>query len=151
MMGLSSAQYGAMFGVNALGLLSMSALSARLTARREPRSIARIGLVAILVASLAVLALAVTQTPAGWLALPLFVAVSAMGLIFGNTTALALSAAPRAAGSASAALGATQFLLAAAVSPLVSLGGEHSAVPLGLVMASAALVACLGFAVARPR
>ena len=151
MMGLSSAQYGAMFGVNALGLLSMSALSARLTARREPRSIARIGLVAILVASLAVLALAVTQTPAGWLALPLFVAVSAMGLIFGNTTALALSAAPRAAGSASAALGAAQFLLAAAVSPLVSLGGEHSAVPLGLVMASAALVACLGFAVARPR
>lgn len=151
MMGLSSAQYGAMFGVNALGLLSMSALSARLTARREPRSIARIGLVAILVASLAVLALAVTQTPAGWLALPLFVAVSAMGLIFGNTTALALSAAPRAAGSASAALGATQFLLAAAVSPLVSLGGEHSAVPLGLVMASAALVAYLGFAVARPR
>lgn len=151
MMGLSSAQYGAMFGVNAFGLLSMSALSARLTARREPRSIARIGLVAILVASLAVLALAVTQTPAGWLALPLFVAVSAMGLIFGNTTALALSAAPRAAGSASAALGATQFLLAAAVSPLVSLGGEHSAVPLGLVMASAALVAYLGFAVARPR
>ncbi|WP_024444999.1 multidrug effflux MFS transporter [Mycolicibacterium iranicum] len=151
MMGLSSAQYGAMFGVNALGLLSMSALSARLTARREPRSIARIGLVAILVASLAVLALAVTQTPAGWLALPLFVAVSAMGLIFGNTTALALSAAPRAAGSASAALGAAQFLLAAAVSPLVSLGGEHSAVPLGLVMASAALVAYLGFAVARPR
>lgn len=151
MMGLSSAQYGAMFGVNALGLLSMSALSARLTARREPHSIARIGLVAILVASLAVLALAVTQTPAGWLALPLFVAVSAMGLIFGNTTALALSAAPRAAGSASAALGATQFLLAAAVSPLVSLGGEHSAVPLGLVMASAALVAYLGFAVARPR
>lgn len=151
MMGLSAAQYGAMFGVNALGLLSMSALSARLTARREPRSIARIGLVAILVASLAVLALAVTQTPAGWLALPLFVAVSAMGLIFGNTTALALSAAPRAAGSASAALGATQFLLAAAVSPLVSLGGEHSAVPLGLVMASAALVAYLGFAVARPR
>lgn len=151
MMGLSSAQYGAMFGVNAFGLLSMSALSARLTARREPRSIARIGLVAILVASLAVLALALTQTPSGWLALPLFVAVSAMGLIFGNTTALALSAAPRAAGSASAALGATQFLLAAAVSPLVSLGGEHSAAPLGLVMACAALVACLGFAVARPR
>lgn len=151
MMGLSSAQYGAMFGVNAFGLLSMSALSARLTARREPRSIARIGLVAILVASLAVLALALTQTPAGWLALPLFVAVSAMGLIFGNTTALALSAAPRAAGSASAALGATQFLLAAAVSPLVSLGGEHSAAPLGLVMACAALVACVGFAVARPR
>lgn len=151
MMGLSSAQYGAMFGVNAFGLLSMSALSAHLATRREPRSIAGIGLVAILVASLAVLALAVLQTPAGWLALPLFVAVAGMGLIFGNTTALALSAAPRAAGSASAVLGATQFLLAAAVSPLVSLGGEHSAVPLGIVMACAAAIAGLGFAVARPR
>ncbi len=151
MMGLSSAQYGAMFGVNAFGLLLMSALSARLTARREPRSIAGVGLAAVLAAGLAVLVVALLEMPAGWLAVPLFVAVAGMGLIFGNTTGLALSAAPRAAGSASAVLGAAQFLLAAVVSPLVSLGGEHSAVPLGIVMSGAAAIACVGFAVARPR
>lgn len=151
MMGLSSAQYGAVFGVNALGLLLMSALSARLTARREPRTVAGVGLVAIAVAGAAVLALELLGVAAGWLALPLFVAVAGMGLILGNTTALALSAAPRAAGTASAVLGAVQFLLAAAVSPLVSLGGEHTATPLGVVMACCALIACTGFAFGRPR
>ena len=150
MMGLSSAAYGAMFGVNAFGLLLMSATSARLTARREPRTIAGIGLATILASSAAVLLLAMSAAPAGWLALPLFTAVAGMGLIFGNTTALALSAAPRAAGTASAALGAAQFLLAALVSPLVSVGGEHTAAPLGVVMVSASVLACAGFALARP-
>lgn len=151
MMGLSSAQYGAMFGVNASGLLLMSALSARLTSRREPRAVAGVGLAAILAAGVAVLALAVLGVPVGWLALPLFVAVAGMGLVFGNTTALALSAAPRAAGTASAVLGATQFLLAAMVSPLVSLGGEHTAAPLGVVMVCCAAIACVGFVFGRQR
>ncbi|KRE25527.1 MFS transporter [Mycobacterium sp. Soil538] len=150
MMGLSSAQYGAMFGVNAFGLLLMSATSARLTARVEPRRLAGVGLAVILAAGIAVLALAVAGVTAGWLALPLFFAVAGMGLIFGNTTALALSAAPRAAGTASALLGATQFGLAAVVSPLVGLGGEHTATPLRIVMVCAAAMAGLGFLTARP-
>ncbi|MGB7505389.1 MAG: multidrug effflux MFS transporter, partial [Mycobacterium sp.] len=53
MMGLSSAEYGAMFGVNAFGLLSMSALSARLTARCEPRTVAGVGLAVIVTAGVA--------------------------------------------------------------------------------------------------
>jgi DHA1 family bicyclomycin/chloramphenicol resistance-like MFS transporter len=149
MIGLSSAAYGAMFGINAFGLLLMSGLSARLASRCEPRTLAGAGLAVILASSIAVLVVAALAVPRGWLALPLFTAVAGMGLIFGNATALALSAAPRAAGTASAVLGATQFLLAAVVSPLVSLGGEHTATPLGIVMVCAAAVACAGFAYAR--
>lgn len=149
MMGLSAAQYGAVFGVNALGLLLMSALSARLSARSEPHTLAAVGLAVITVSSIAVLALSWSGVAAGWLALPLFAAVAGMGLIFGNATALALSAVPRAAGTASAALGATQFLLAAAVSPLVSLAGEHTAGPLGIVMVCSSAIACAGLMLAR--
>lgn len=149
MMGLSAAQYGAVFGVNALGLLLVSALSARLSARTEPHVLAAAGLAVITVAGVVVLALAYSDLAAGWLALPLFVADAGMGLIFGTTTALALSAAPRAAGSASAVLGAIQFLLAAAVSPLVSLAGEHTAGPLGIVMVCCSVIACAGLALAR--
>ncbi|MEH3134941.1 MAG: multidrug effflux MFS transporter [Mycolicibacterium neoaurum] len=148
-MGLSAAQYGAVFGVNALGLLLVSALSARLSARTEPHVLAAAGLAVITVAGVAVLALAYSDLAAGWLALPLFAADASMGLIFGTTTALALSAAPRAAGSASAVLGAIQFLLAAAVSPLVSLAGEHTAGPLGIVMVCCSVIACAGLALAR--
>ena len=149
MMGLSAAQYGAVFGVNAFGLLLVSALSARLSARTEPHVLAAAGLAIVTAASVVVLALAYTDLPAGWLALPLFAADVGMGLIFGTATALALSAAPRAAGSASAVLGATQFLLAAAVSPLVSVAGEHTAGPLGIVMVCCSVIACAGLALAR--
>ncbi len=149
MMGLSAAQYGAVFGVNAFGLLLVSALSARLSARTEPHVLAGAGLAVVTAASVVVLALAYTDLPAGWLALPLFAADAGMGLVFGTATALALSAAPRAAGSASAVLGATQFLLAAAVSPLVSVAGEHTAGPLGIVMVCCSVIACAGLALAR--
>jgi DHA1 family bicyclomycin/chloramphenicol resistance-like MFS transporter len=151
MMGMSSAVYGAMFGINAFGLLSASAVSARLHARVAPGTLAGVGVAAILVSSVAVLLLSLSGLPAGWLALPLFTAVSSMGLIFGNATALAMSAVPRAAGTASAVLGAVQFLLGAAVSPLVSLGGEHTAVPLGIVMVCSAVCACAGYLFGRGR
>ena len=149
MMGLSAYAYGAMFGVNALALLGVSALSARLTARHDVGRLATIGLALVLISSIVVLTLAVSGAAAGWLALPLLTAVAGMGLVFGNTTALALGAVPRAAGSASAVLGASQFLLAAVVSPLVGIAGEDTAVPTGIVMVTASVFACLGLLAAR--
>jgi DHA1 family bicyclomycin/chloramphenicol resistance-like MFS transporter len=151
MMGLSADEYGAMFGVNALALLSASALSARLTKRVEVRRIAAVGLVLGLAATVVLLVVASSGVPAGWLALPLLITVGSMGLVFGNTTALALGAAPRAAGTASAVLGATQFGLAAAVSPLVSIAGAATAVPAAIVMACASSVALAAFVLARRR
>ncbi|CAN5577018.1 multidrug effflux MFS transporter [soil metagenome] len=151
MMGLSAGEYGAMFGMNAAALLAMSALSAKLAYRYEVHHLAAIGLGVVTVSSIAVLALAVTGVPAGWLAIPLLTLVGGMGLIFGNTTALALSAAPRAAGTASAVLGASQFLLAAIVSPLVSIAGENTAVPVGIIVVTASAIACLGLLAAGNR
>ena len=148
MMGLSAGEYGAMFGVNALALLSTSALSVRLTVRHDVRRLAGIGLVVGLGATVVLLVLATSDVAASWLALPLLVAVGSMGLVFGNTTALALGAARRAAGTASAALGATQFALAAAVTPLVSISGEKTAVPAAIVMVCASTLALLAFACA---
>jgi DHA1 family bicyclomycin/chloramphenicol resistance-like MFS transporter len=151
MMGLSAGQYGAMFGVNALALLSMSALSARLIARVEVRRVAAVGMASIATATVVLLALALSPAPAGWLALPLLVIVGSMGLIFGNTTALALGAAPRAAGMASAVLGALQFGVAAAVSPLVSIAGEDTAVPAAIVMVCTSVLAVTSFVIAGRR
>ncbi|MCP9273174.1 multidrug effflux MFS transporter [Mycolicibacterium sp. CAU 1645] len=151
MMGLSAGEYGAMFGVNALALTATSAVSARLTARHDVRRLAGIGLAIGFASTAALLGIATSGVPAGWLALPLLVTVGSMGLVFGNTTALALGAAPRAAGTASAALGATQFGLAAAVSPLVSIAGEHTAVPAAVVMTCTITLAVIGFACAGRR
>jgi MFS transporter, DHA1 family, multidrug resistance protein len=151
MMGLSAGEYGAMFGLNALALVSISAVSARLIARHDVRQLAGTGLAVGFCSTAAMVVIATTGIPAGWLALPLLITVGSMGLVFGNTTALALGAAPRAAGTASAALGATQFGLAAVVSPLVSVGGEHTAVPAAIVMICAITLAVIGYACAGRR
>jgi DHA1 family bicyclomycin/chloramphenicol resistance-like MFS transporter len=149
MLGLDTVGYGIMFGLNALALVVVSALSPKLTAARSVESVLTWG-IAIVTASTIVFALLVfSGAPAFWLAVPLLTAVGSLGLVFGNATALALGAVPRIAGSASAVLGAAQFGLAAVVSPLVSLGGEGTAAPLAVVMLASATIAVAALAVTR--
>lgn len=148
MIGLDEMQYGLLFGLNALALMIVSAVSANLAGRVDVRRMVGAGLGTSLAGTVLFLAIAVTGLPAGLLAVAVFVAVAPLGLVFGNATALALASVPWAAGSASAILGALQFGLAALVSPLVSIGGEDTAVPAATVMVTAAVVACLAFVVA---
>jgi MFS transporter, DHA1 family, multidrug resistance protein len=63
-----------------------------------------------------------------------------LGLSFGNATALALIPHGSVAGSASALLGTSQFLLGAAVPPLLSIGGTTGPA-MGLAMGVAAVLA----------
>jgi MFS family permease len=102
MIGFSEVQYGIAFAVNALGLAAMSAVSARLAATRSIRVLAGTGLALCLAATVTIVVVVASGAPSWFLAVPLWVAVSSLGLVFGNATALALSAVTRAAGSASA-------------------------------------------------
>nr|WP_285597440.1 multidrug effflux MFS transporter [Kineosporia sp. NBRC 101731] len=141
MIGLGSVGYGLAFGLNALGLMVVSGLAARLAATRTPAGMTSTGITGVLVSTTVFGLLVLAGVPAGWLAVPLFTGVSSLGLVMGNATALALSHAQHAAGRGSAALGALQFGLAAVVSPLVSIRGENTAGPLAVVMFAAALIA----------
>ncbi len=94
-----------------------------------------------------------TPAPPLWLAVPILIAVGSLGLVFGNTTALALTAAPTATGLGSAILGTLQHVLAGAVAPIVSIGDGHTALPLALTMLTASAAANLTLTVsmrARP-
>ncbi|MGN6408348.1 MAG: multidrug effflux MFS transporter [Curtobacterium sp.] len=151
MLGLGTVGYGLAFGCNALALMGVSILSAKLTATRSVTGVLALGIVLVLASTVAFALLVVTSAPVFWLAVPLFTAVGSLGLVLGNATALALGAVPQAAGSASAVLGALQFGLAALVSPLVSIGGEGTAAPLAVVMLAAAVVAVVALVAARGR
>lgn len=143
MMGFTAIQYGLAFGLNALTLMAGGALSARLTHRYRVAAIARTGLLVNL-SSIAVFALlAISNAPTIWLAVPLPIAVGSLGLVFGNTTALALATIPGAAGLGSAVLGALQHLLAGAAAPLVGIGGEDTAIPLAVTMLATSVAATL--------
>ncbi|MFE3461064.1 Bcr/CflA family efflux MFS transporter [Nocardiopsis aegyptia] len=151
MIGLDAAMYGAAFGTNALALSAVSALSARLAATRSVRGLLGAGLLLCMAGCVGTGLLVATGAPAGWLALSMLVSVGSIGLVMGNATALAMAAVPRSGGSASALMGALQFGLAAAVTPLVGLGGEHTAAPLAVVMLVAGALAIGAFALAGRR
>ena len=149
LMGLSQITFGVLFGLNALALSVVGALSARLVRKVAPARLARIGLIINLLAILVMAALVALEAPVIWLTAPLLVAVASLGLVMGNTTALALAHTRGASGLGSAILGLLQFGLAGVLTPLVSLGREASAVPMVVTMLGASVVANLAFEVSR--
>ena len=83
--------------------------------------------------------------------MPLWFVLFGLGMSFGNATALALVPHGSIAGSASALLGTSQFLLGAAVPPLLSVNGT-TGLAMGLAMGVAALLAlAVSTRVAAPR
>jgi DHA1 family bicyclomycin/chloramphenicol resistance-like MFS transporter len=126
--------------------MAISVLSSRLIFRYRVESLARLGLGLNLGSILCLTVLAFTAAGSRWAALPVFVAVSALGLVFGNTTALALDASSSFRGRGSAILGLLQFALPGAIAPLVTLNGRNVFVPLALTMLGASAIANIALA-----
>lgn len=147
--GLSPVAYGCVFGVNALGLMAVSAITSKLADKVPAHVLMRTGLYIMTLGVIAFGIVVLTGAPVVLFIPCLFVAVASLGLVFGTATSLALGAITVGHGTASAGLGFVQFGLGAAVSPLVSVAGEESAVPAALVMIVSALVALGGMAAAQ--
>lgn len=142
-LGLSTFSYSIIFGLNAVCIVAFSAVSAKLVGRIAPRRLTAWGLSLIGVASvMMVLALLLDLGLIVMLICFVF-AIGPLGMIFGNASALAISQAPRYAGTASAVLGATQFCLGAIASPLVGVGGKDTAMPMALTILAAVIAAAL--------
>ncbi|MEV0218228.1 multidrug effflux MFS transporter [Streptomyces sp. NPDC050704] len=143
--GASPQTYSILFGVNSIGLVAVGQLNGKiLVGRVSMDKVLMTGLAIITAASAALLLMAtgvfgeVGLVP---IAVGLFVLMSAMSLCLPNTNALALMRTRHAAGSASALLGTSSFLVGAIASPLVGVAGEHTAVPMAVVQLVCALVA----------
>jgi DHA1 family bicyclomycin/chloramphenicol resistance-like MFS transporter len=135
--GLSAGAYAVVFGVNALGLVVVGQLNARLLDRYSPRRLLITALcVAVTAGGLLIVAAARESLP-GMLG-ALFLFVSTISMILPNGTALALDRHGRRAGTAAALLGFAQAVIAAAAAPLVGLGGEGSATPMAAAITAGA-------------
>lgn len=142
--GLSPTVYALVFGANAAAVILANVVNARLVARMTPERMLRVG-VCGLVACTALLAVVVLLPgmPAWALLVLLWLSLASLGLVFGNGSGLALSQVRDLAGTGSAFLGTLQFAGGALVAPLVGLGGQADARPMGLAMFAAALMAAL--------
>ncbi|MFF1592877.1 multidrug effflux MFS transporter [Streptomyces sp. NPDC058286] len=147
--GASPQTFSLLFGINSVGLIAVGQINGKLLVGRVSLDKAlAVGLAIIALASAALLLMAtgvfgdVGLVP---IAAGLFVLMSAMGLAMPNTNALALMRTPHAAGSASALLGTSSFLVGAIASPLVGIAGEDTAVPMAVVQLACALAAIACF------
>ncbi|MFE5888932.1 multidrug effflux MFS transporter [Streptomyces sp. NPDC002285] len=147
--GASPQTFSLLFGLNSVGLVIVGQINGKVL-------VGRVSLDRVLGAGLAVVILAATalllmslgvfgEVGLVPVAAALFVLMSAMGVTLPNTQALALLRTKHAAGSASALLGTSSFLIGAIASPLVGIAGEDTAVPMAVVQLAAALVALACF------
>jgi len=139
---VSPSQFGVYFGINALGIITASQINRWLARRLEALQILRRVLPVSLVASVALVADAVTGFGgfAGIL-VPLFVYIAMHGFVMPNTTALAMAPHGAVAGSASALLGSIQFILGALTGTLVGVLSNGTSVPLAAVVAGCGMTA----------
>ncbi|MFF7048880.1 multidrug effflux MFS transporter [Streptomyces griseorubiginosus] len=153
--GASPQTFSLLFGVNSVGLVVVGQINGKvLVGRVGLDRVLGVGLLIVTAAATALLLMAtgvfgeVGLVP---VAAALFVLMSAMGVTLPNAQSLALLRTRHSAGSASALLGTSSFLIGAVASPLVGMAGEHTAVPMAVVQVAAALVALACFmAMCRP-
>ena len=138
--GVSPQAYGLYFGANAAGIMLVSQLVGRLAARMAPARILLLGQLGAVAAALALVLVAATGL-GGFPALvaTLWCYIASLGGIMPVSTALAMQAQGKVAGSASAVIGVMQFAIGAGAGLLVSLLGDGTALPMALAMAACGL------------
>ncbi|MBC9713996.1 multidrug effflux MFS transporter [Streptomyces sp. TRM66268-LWL] len=143
--GMSPQAFSLAFAANAVALVAVSQLGARLLDRCSPVALMRAGLLfQLLGAVLLLVSVAAGLGLAGVLP-SLLLVVASIGLTLPNSTALAMSVRPEAGGTASAVLGVLQYGMGGVAAPLVGLGGTGSPWAMTVTIAGfAALAVAVG-------
>lgn len=141
--GVSPQMYSVIFAINALGIIAASQITGRLAGKVDEAKMFPAGVTLATIGG--VLLLGVLAAGGGlYLMLPpLFLTISSVGVVSTSGMTLALRNHGRNAGSAAALLGLLSFIIGGIAAPLVGLGGEATALPLGIVIAACELCAVL--------
>ncbi len=134
--GVAPQHFGWIFGLNAIGLVAMSQINARLLRKYSSDFILYRAVFFLMLAALVLLLLAVTGIGGMvglWLAL--FFCVAGSGLVRPNSTARAMAPFPEKAGSASALLSSLGSGIGALVGFFLSLFHAKSPVPMAALLA----------------
>ena len=118
--GVPAEYFGWIFGSNALGMIALSQINARVVRNVDPTRLLRVSLSVTAVFSLVLIFAGIFNLGFWGTAIPIFLYVASLGMILPNATAGALSEQSANAGAASALIGSLQYGLAAIASSLVS-------------------------------
>ena len=145
--GVSPQMYSVIFAVNGVGIVIATQVTGRLAGRIRETTLLVTGLRISALGGITLLAMIVTEAGLWAVLIPLFFVVSSVGIV--NTTAfsLAMQSQGKSAGSAAALLGVMSLFIGGLVAPLVGLGGSHTAIPMGIVIAVASVSSILSHTV----
>lgn len=139
--GLNEKQYGGVFALIALGLITTSQINNIMLRRFKSEDIAKYALLTQGVVGLTLLVLSLTGALTLYgIVILIFCFLACQGFVFPNTSALALNPFSSLAGSASALLGSLQLGIGAVASILVSVFHNESTIPMVAVMAGCAIL-----------
>ncbi|MEF3302423.1 multidrug effflux MFS transporter [Paenibacillus sp. GYB003] len=134
--GASPQLFSLCFAINGAGIIAASQLTGRLAGRLGETRLVAGGLIMAACGGTALLLAIMADAGLFGILVPLFFVVSSVGVVNTASFSLAMRDQADSAGSASALLGVMMFLFGGIVAPLVGLGGEDTALPMGLVIAA---------------
>jgi len=140
--GVAPARFSWLFGCNAAGYIAMSQLNARLLRAYGPRELLTAGIASLALAGALLTGSALAGLGAIATELGCFVLLASLGFVLPNAVALALDGQGNQAGNAAAWLGALQFGMSAVASSAVAALTVGTALPVAVIVLTAALAAC---------
>ena len=141
---LSPQILGIIFGINALGIVIMAQVNARLVGRVSSQTLLTWGYAMVAVAGIGLLVVVLSGIGLVGIIPAFFILASSLGLILPNATTLSL-ADTQTAGSASALLGVLQLAIGAVIAPLVGLAGTTTAIPMAVSIAAFSVATLVTF------
>lgn len=143
--GASTDTYSMIFAMNGIGIMIASQLTGRLAGRINEKTLLFAGILMSLIGGSTLLLLIYLNVKLAFIIPPLFLTVSSVGIVGTTSNSLALQNNRNVAGSASALLGVTNFIVGAIAAPIVGIAGEDTAVPMGIVMVVSSIGAILSY------
>jgi MFS transporter, DHA1 family, multidrug resistance protein len=143
--GVTPQVFSLLFGVNGVALIIGSQVVGRFTDIIPERTFLKIGLLISNLAGAVLLVALLLKAPLIAVAIPIFFFVSSIAIIASTSFSLAMETQGHIAGSASALLGLLPFVLGSLTAPLVGIAGEYTAIPMGVVIFLASLMAFLSY------
>ncbi len=143
--GVSPTTFSLLFGMNGIALMIGSQLVGRFADTVSEKTFLQIGLLIANLSGITLLIALLLQAPLLAIVIPIFFFVSSIGIISTTSFSLAMETQGHIAGSASALLGLLPFILGSISAPLVGIAGEHTAIPMGVIMFLASFLALLSY------
>ncbi|MDZ5606943.1 multidrug effflux MFS transporter [Bacillus pseudomycoides] len=133
--GASPQEFSLFFAINGIGIIIASQITGRLAGKISEKTLFVTGIGVAAVGGISLLLTIVLEIGLIGVLCSLFLVVSSVGVVSTTGFSLAMRNQKQAAGTASALLGLLQFISGALVAPLVGIGGTHTALPMGIIIA----------------